>query len=358
MHLFTNLVQPFSGSRLLLKFQRHHLSPEVSSFTRNFVFHEGFRLSSRASPFARGFVSHHLHKLFRITAISGVPIASAEEPNIFLVANQSILEFVQNSTGLPWWATIIFTTIVLRSIFTLPIAIYQQKSYARLLNVQPLINSWIEKLKHKVARKSRMEKRSYEEFQAALQKEVSAKVKEIYREIGWHPIKSYLMPWYQIPLFICMSFTLREMINSAEDKKKINTNICEDIESIADDNIINTKKLNDFTNGGVLWFPDLTIADSTWFFPLAIGFTNLFNIEFQTWFAKGKPTKKQIIIKNIGRILCLIMIPVCTQTPTAICTYWLTSATFSAIQNVVFRLPYIQRRLGFPIHSSIINSSS
>ncbi|CAG8606351.1 3974_t:CDS:2, partial [Dentiscutata heterogama] len=267
---------------------------------------------------------------------------SAEEPNIFLATNQLILEFVQNSTGLPWWATIIFTTIILRSIFTLPVAIYQQKSYARLLKAQPLINSCIEKLKHKVARKSRMEKRSYEEFQAALQKEVLAKVKEIYREIGWHPIKSYLMPWYQIPLFICMSFTLREMINSAEDKKKIDTSICENIEPIADDNIINTEKLNDFTNVGVLWFPDLTIPDSTWFFPLAIGFTNLFNIE-------GKPTKKQIIIKNIGRILCLIMIPVCTQTPTAICAYWLTSATFSAVQNVVFRLPYIQRRLGFPL---------
>ncbi|CAG8495273.1 11591_t:CDS:2, partial [Scutellospora calospora] len=212
--------------------------------------------------------------------------------------NQLILEFIHENTGLPWWATIIFTTIILRSAFTLPVAIYQQKSYSRLLKAQPLINSWIEKLKHKVARKSRMEKRSYEEFQAALQKEV----KEIYQEIGWHPIKSYLMPWYQIPLFICMSFTLREMINSANRKKEDNASNYENVESIA----INAEKFDDFTNGGVFWFPDLTITDSTWFFPLA----------FQTWISKGTPTTKQKIIKNIGRVLCLVMVPVCSQAPT------------------------------------------
>ncbi|CAG8688279.1 2416_t:CDS:2, partial [Cetraspora pellucida] len=187
------------------------------------------------------------------------------EPNIFLTTNQIILEFIHASTGLPWWATIIFTTIILRSVFTLPVAIYQQRGYARLLSAQPLINSCIEKLKHKVARKYRMENRSYEEFQAALQKEVN----EIYKEIGWHPIKSYLMPWYQIPLFICMSFTLREMINSANNKNKIDTSIYENAEFIADGSIINAGKINDFTNGGVFWFPDLTVADSTWFFPLA-----------------------------------------------------------------------------------------
>ncbi|CAG8764366.1 13694_t:CDS:2, partial [Racocetra fulgida] len=79
---------------------------------------------------------------------------------------------------------------------------------------QLLINSWIEKLKHKVARKCKMENRSYEEFQAALQKE-------------------------------------------------IDTSNFENAEFIADDNIINTEKINDFTNGGVFWFPDLTVADST-----------------------------------------------------------------------------------------------
>ena len=32
-------------------------------------------------------------------------------------------------------------------------------------------------------------------------------------------------------------------------------------------------------NGGMLWFNDLTLTDPTFIFPLAIGLTNIFNIE-------------------------------------------------------------------------------
>lgn len=38
---------------------------------------------------------------------------------------QDFLLFVHNSTGLPWWTTIILATVFLRTVVTLPLAVYQ-----------------------------------------------------------------------------------------------------------------------------------------------------------------------------------------------------------------------------------------
>ena len=48
---------------------------------------------------------------------------------------QDLLLYVHNSTGLPWWTTIILATILLRTVITLPLAVYQvcsTKRYKRL----------------------------------------------------------------------------------------------------------------------------------------------------------------------------------------------------------------------------------
>ncbi|CAG8570226.1 8285_t:CDS:10 [Diversispora eburnea] len=206
-----------------------------------------------------------------------------DELNIFITTNQYLLEYVHNIMGVPWWATIVISTIILRSIFTLPISIWQQKNVARLLNVQPKITESFEQLKHQVARRMRSQGRSYEEFQAELQKKFDIKIKQIHREIKWHPAKNFMLPWFQIPLFICMSITLHYI----EDE-------------------------NDFRNGGILWFTDLTAVDPTWFFPVAVGATNLLNVEIHKS-KKNSIAKK--IITNVFRGLSILMIPVAIKTP-------------------------------------------
>lgn len=39
--------------------------------------------------------------------------------------SQQLFQFVHDSTGLPWWASIILTTVAARSVVTLPLALYQ-----------------------------------------------------------------------------------------------------------------------------------------------------------------------------------------------------------------------------------------
>jgi hypothetical protein len=52
---------------------------------------------------------------------------------------QDLLLYVHNSTGLPWWTTIILATVLLRTVVTLPLAFYQvcsTKTYKGLRNIE------------------------------------------------------------------------------------------------------------------------------------------------------------------------------------------------------------------------------
>ncbi|CAG8452543.1 12544_t:CDS:2 [Ambispora gerdemannii] len=213
--------------------------------------------------------------------------APAENTNFILSANQSIFEFVRDSTNLPWWATIILVTICLRTAFTLPIAIYQQQRIARIIAIQPVLKLQQEILKRKVLYESRTQKLPYEKYETLLQSEASKHPKT---EISCKHliIERYILPWVQMPLFISMSLTIRGMVDA---------------------NVIGLR------DGGALWFSDLSKTDTTWVFPIAIGLANLFNIEMNARSITKKPTTRQKVMKNIMRGLSLIMIPVASQAP-------------------------------------------
>lgn len=48
---------------------------------------------------------------------------------------QNFLVYVHDQFGMPWWATIITTTILFRSCITVPFAIYQQNILAKVENI-------------------------------------------------------------------------------------------------------------------------------------------------------------------------------------------------------------------------------
>jgi membrane protein insertase Oxa1/YidC/SpoIIIJ len=95
--------------------------------------------------------------------------------NSIISFNQSILEFIHNSTVLPWWATILISTTLLRTFLTLPIAVVQQKNDAKILSLQPQIMGIFERLKHEVVREVKKRNGTYEEFQSELTKKVGCK---------------------------------------------------------------------------------------------------------------------------------------------------------------------------------------
>ena len=63
---------------------------------------------------------------------------------------QSMVE-IHDFTGLPWWASIIFTTFLFRTTITLPLTIYQHKITARIEKISLEMPAIIEELKKEAA---------------------------------------------------------------------------------------------------------------------------------------------------------------------------------------------------------------
>lgn len=71
---------------------------------------------------------------------------------------QSFLHTVHDTTGLPWWATIIGTTVFLRGCVTLPLSLYQQYILAKLEEVKLEMDDIAEELKKEISIAVRMYK--------------------------------------------------------------------------------------------------------------------------------------------------------------------------------------------------------
>ncbi|PVU92761.1 hypothetical protein BB559_003610 [Furculomyces boomerangus] len=81
-------------------------------------------------------------------------VASAEMLNnsspFLIELTKALLETLHNGWelfghqigGMPWWGTIMVSAVVLRSLTTLPIAIYQQRATARVKALEPLIQGF------------------------------------------------------------------------------------------------------------------------------------------------------------------------------------------------------------------------
>lgn len=179
-----------------------------------------------------------------------------------LAFNESVLNMIHD-TGLPWWGTILLGTLFLRTSLTLPIAIYQQRSMGKMINLAPMIQSWAETLKVEVAKESNRAGWPYKRYQAELQKQYSKKVKSIYAHHGCARWKVLLLPWVQIPLFVSMSLTLRHMTAYPLPWYGQTADL----------------PVQGLSEGGLAWFMDLTAVDPTMVVPVMIGAGNLINVE-------------------------------------------------------------------------------
>ncbi|KAI8581034.1 hypothetical protein K450DRAFT_234320 [Umbelopsis ramanniana AG] len=252
--------------------------------------------------------------------------------NALLAANQHFVETFHGA-GLPWWASIITATVCLRSALTLPIAVYQQRAVGRMLAVAPIVQSWGETLKNQLAREGKTKGWEYETYNIELQKQYRAKVKQIYRQNDCLPMKSFLLPWFQIPLFVCMSFSLRGMVISPE-------------------------LIDSLSAGGFGWVTDLTTRDPTMIFPIAIGMSNFLNVELNSMYMRDKQSLRQKALQNIFRGISFAIIPIAAQAPMALSLYWTTSSLYSVAQNVLFRVPAVRKALKLPIVNKPSNNAT
>ncbi|PVD39543.1 hypothetical protein C0Q70_02178 [Pomacea canaliculata] len=124
---------------------------------------------------------------------------------------QNVLESIHSVTGLPWWASILVTTVLLRSLVTLPLTIYSMHIIARVEQLQPEIAKLSQELRREVAVAVKTfgwdAKTARFKYNTTMRK----LIRELYIRDNCHPAKSSLVLWFQIPMWISVSFALRNM---------------------------------------------------------------------------------------------------------------------------------------------------
>ena len=101
---------------------------------------------------------------------SSIPADSA--PYAVIHAAEVFFQTVHYYTHLPWCGVIILTTIVLRSLVTLPLAIHQNKIITKMELLMPTLKEYQEAVKHNVVTKCRREDVPYKEANKRVNKEV------------------------------------------------------------------------------------------------------------------------------------------------------------------------------------------
>ncbi|XP_041064731.1 cytochrome c oxidase assembly protein COX18, mitochondrial isoform X1 [Carcharodon carcharias] len=232
---------------------------------------------------------------------------------------QDLLTHLQHATGLPWWASIICTTMTLRVTVTLPLAVYQMYIIAKVENLQPEIAELAKRLRYEVSMRAKQVGWSEKVARFHFKKNLQRIISELYVRDNCHPFKASLLIWVQLPLWIFISIALRNLSLAASDAAAASA-------------------VQDLAMGGVFWFPDLTLPDSTWILPISLGLVNLLIVEIFA-LRRIELSKFQKYVTSVIRGVSVLMVPIAATVPSSMALYWLTSSCVGLGQNLLLRSP-------------------
>jgi len=147
-----------------------------------------------------------------------------------------------------------------------------------------------------------------------------------------HPLKTMIVVWGQIPLWIIQSVALRNLIGMLPNPNLLQAQLA----------------FTQLTMGGFGWIPNLTEIDGSYIFPVMLGILNLAIIEIQVMSKVRPPSKLQKYATNFFRVLGVCMVPIAATVPSGLALYWTTSSAFGLAQNLVLMSPKIKEIAGVP----------
>lgn len=220
---------------------------------------------------------------------------------------QNLLEFMHVDVGLPWWGAIVVGTVLAR-LAVFPVMVKGQREAAKLNNVLPEMTKLTNRLNEA--------KRSGNKFEFA---KAYSDLTLFQNQKGINPLRGFLVPLVQAPVFISFFIALRKMAYLP---------------------------VPSLQTGGLLWFTDLTAADPFYILPLAVTGTMILVLELGAESGINNPNMRAM--KSVFRIMPIVLLPFTINFPTAVFTYWLTSNCFSLGQVALLRHPLIRKKLRIP----------
>ena len=186
------------------------------------------------------------------------------------VSSSTPVTFIQESltqfhdfSGMPWWATIMVSTVLVRGVVTLPLGFYQSKILAKVEKLGEEMPAIVKELKGETA--YAIKKFGWNEKQAKTMymRSLNKQWNNLIVRDNCHPAKATLVLIFQIPLWITQSWAIRNLIYIQPDPTSLPAQL------IAAELMV----------GGFGWIPNLTEVDHSFIFPVTLGILNLTIIE-------------------------------------------------------------------------------
>lgn len=296
----------------------------------------------RRKNFPNENIHHHVHISRRNASFDSVVVKfwttlSNSTPVAYM---QEGLVQIHDFTGLPWWASIIFSTFLFRTVVTLPLAVYQNKITSRLENLTLEMPAIVEELKKETAFAMKKYNWTQQQARQIYNRSLKKQWNNLIVRDNCHPAKTLIVLWGQIPLWIFQSVAIRNLVYM-----------------LPDPNLLQTKLIfTELTIGGFGWIPNLTEVDSSYILPIVLGLVNLSIIQMQSALRTRPPTRLQRYVTNAFRVLSVEMIPIASSVPSALCLYWVSSSVYGLIQNLILISPRVKRLIGIPLTKSEIQN--
>lgn len=231
-------------------------------------------------------------------------------------------------TGLPWWASIMLTSIIARTIINLPLNILDVHTKAKQENLKFELREIAEKIQKKVQRQALSLELSPYRAHYLFTRDFNKEQKQLYIKNNCHPFKSVAIILLQAPIWISFSVAVR--------------NICYMLPQV------NTATLQDFkelTTGGFGWIKNLIDIDHYFILPSLFGLSNLAILEINQVLFHVKDSKFSRIYKNFCRVLIIGFVPLMACLPSCLSLFWVTNNCCAIVYNLLLLSPKV-RRLG------------
>lgn len=146
-------------------------------------------------------------------------------------------QFVHHNANLQWWMSIVVTALCARTVM-FPLQLYNIRSMNKLATIQPQLNE-LQRLSAQTA--TREEKYEYQ-----------VKMQQLFTSVGVHPFSMFISPLVSLPVFLTFYRALTHLV---------------------------VRQHESMSDGGTLWFTDLTVADPYYRLPLINACIMLVNLQ-------------------------------------------------------------------------------
>ncbi|PIL25842.1 transporter [Ganoderma sinense ZZ0214-1] len=219
------------------------------------------------------------------------------------------MELINVSAGLPWIWTIVATTVLSRVVL-FPFTVKSMRGTAALAPYQGDIAAIRDEMAAAQKKKDTL----------AMQR-AALKQKMIYEKAGVGVVGMAISPFVQLPVTLGMFFGVKSLCDLPLEQLKWS---------------------------GLVWLPDLTIADPTWTLPILA--TLLMNVQISVSTRDMVGTTVQMgHVMNLFRVLTAASVFVLANLSNGVLVYLLTSMTCMTAQSLLLRHPAVRRMLGIPI---------